>query len=168
MSISFIPFSNDTIQELVSVRDGETKIGEKVHFEHPASHNKYAIIGIEEGIGPVANYGVSGTERGFQSFLKRFLNMQSNRFLSGEELYLHGVISCNTSFESIAEARMIVEELDALIAHHISFVLKAGLIPIVIGGGHNNAYPVIKAVSSHIKKAIDVINLDPHADCRPL
>jgi formiminoglutamase len=39
-------------------------------------------------------------------------------------------------------------------------------IPIVIGGGHNNAYPLIKWSSK--KKAINVLNLDPHADCREI
>ena len=44
-------------------------------------------------------------------------------------------------------------------------------IPIVIGGGHNNAYPVIKGVAKGLHKAeliplsqINCINLDAHAD----
>jgi formiminoglutamase len=168
MSISFIPLSKEKTKEIVSMRAGETKIGENVHFEHPAPQNKYAIIGIEESIGPLANYGISGSERGFQSFLKRFLNMQSNRFVSGNEIYLHGIITCNIPFETSLQARKVVEELDIIVEKEISIILNKGLIPIVIGGGHNNAFPIIKAVSYHVQKPIDVVNLDPHADCRPL
>ena len=47
-------------------------------------------------------------------------------------------------------------------------LIKNKVIPIVIGGGHNNAYPIIKTISEAANKAIDVINLDPHADCRAL
>ena len=47
------------------------------------------------------------------------------------------------------------------------YVIK-GYIPIVIGGGHNNAYPIIKTISESFNQAIHVFNLDPHADCRAL
>jgi len=41
-------------------------------------------------------------------------------------------------------------------------------IPIVIGGGHNNAYPLIRWASEKLHEAINVINNDPHADMRKL
>jgi formiminoglutamase len=47
-------------------------------------------------------------------------------------------------------------------------IKRYGMIPIVIGGGHNNAYPLIKASAKFYEQAIGVINCDPHADCRPL
>ena len=168
MSISFAPISKETMDKIVSIRAGETKIGQIVSFDYPTPQNKYAIIGIEESIGPLANHGIGGAERGFQSFLKRFLNLQSNRFISGNEIYLHGIITCDTPFETDLQARKIVAELDNSVEEHISAILNKGLIPIVIGGGHNNAFPLMKAVSSHAQKPIDVVNLDPHADCRPL
>jgi formiminoglutamase len=38
----------------------------------------------------------------------------------------------------------------------------------VIGGGHNNAYPIIKGTSRAKKQAINVFNIDAHADLRDL
>ncbi len=38
----------------------------------------------------------------------------------------------------------------------------------LIGGGHNNAFPLIKAASQTFQKAINVVNNDPHADYRSL
>jgi formiminoglutamase len=42
------------------------------------------------------------------------------------------------------------------------------MIPIVIGGGHNNAFPIIKGSSRVLGSPLNVINCDPHADFRPL
>jgi len=39
-------------------------------------------------------------------------------------------------------------------------------IPIIIGGGHNNAYPIIKTIYTVLQSKLNVVNLDPHADCR--
>jgi formiminoglutamase len=50
----------------------------------------------------------------------------------------------------------------------LQVVFSSGGIPIVIGGGHNNAYPIIKAYSHVNQKKIDVLNIDPHADFRKL
>lgn len=45
-------------------------------------------------------------------------------------------------------------------------IAAAGKIPIVIGGGHNNAYPMIKGTSLAKKNPINVLNIDAHADLR--
>jgi formiminoglutamase len=52
----------------------------------------------------------------------------------------------------------------------IHTVAKAGLIPIVVGGGHNNAFPILKGVAAAqpATTGIQCVNCDPHADFRPL
>ena len=48
-------------------------------------------------------------------------------------------------------------------------LFEAGLELVVIGGGHNNCYPIIRAAATHSGRRtlpLDVVNLDPHADCR--
>jgi formiminoglutamase len=44
------------------------------------------------------------------------------------------------------------------------------MIPVVIGGGHNNAYPIIKGTARALGATggINCINCDPHADYRPM
>jgi formiminoglutamase len=44
--------------------------------------------------------------------------------------------------------------------------VSAGKIPIIIGGGHNNAYGNIKGTSLALKKPINAINFDAHHDFR--
>jgi formiminoglutamase len=164
----FKPATQDLLLQFTSKRIGETKIGEKIELSSTIKEAKYLLIGIEENLGPQANGGFSGAENAFKAFLKRFLNMQSNRFLTGNELVLIGSIQQTTDFKNIETAKSAITELDLLVETVLKPYIQQGLIPIVIGGGHNNAYPIIKSIAEVKQQAIDVINLDPHADCRAL
>ena len=167
-NFNFKPATQDLLLNFTSKRIGETKIGEKIELASTIKNAKYVLIGIEENFGPQANGGFSGAENAFNAFLKRFLNMQSNRFLTGNELALIGSIQQTSTFTTIETAKNAISELDSLVEAVLKPYIQKGLIPIVIGGGHNNAYPIIKTISEVTNKAIDVINLDPHADCRAL
>ncbi len=168
-NFEFNPFSKKSLSELTSIRNGEVKLGEKLLcFDDDFSEVKYFILGISEDIGPQSNGGFAGSTKAFNAFLKRFVNIQSNQFLTGENTLILGEISSNVSFQNLKEGRKLVEELDLFVESIISPLILKGLIPIVIGGGHNNAFPLIKSVSKIVGKPISVINFDPHADFRPL
>src|SRR5690606_4199791 len=61
-----------------------------------------------------------------------------------------------------------VSEIDKQVTFLNSKIIQAGKIPIVIGGGHNNAYGNIKGLSLGKNQAINVVNFDAHTDFRPL
>ncbi len=164
----FIPFGFENISSFLSIREGEIKIGEKINFDYNSPNTKYVILGISEDIGPQANHGSKGSTNAFKAFISRFVNVQSNRFLSGEEICIHGEILQLSPFIETLEARNRIQILDDFIEAIITPIIACGKIPIVIGGGHNNAYPLIKSCFSIYNSPIDVINLDPHADCRKL
>lgn len=164
MIYTFTPHQKDELTPYISFRPGEQKIGETCFIGELDNDAPFAIIGVAESIGPQANGGFSGAEFGYITFLKRLLNIQHNHFLKGENFTCYGIIA-NSSQQDISDLHAGVEELDELIFTIATQVLHAGKIPIVIGGGHNNAYPLIKAAAS-IHQKINVINLDPHADCR--
>ena len=163
-----ITYNYDSIFSYLSTRDGETKLGEKIGFDYNSTACKYVILGISEDIGPQANHGLKGADNAFKSFISRFVNVQSNRFLAGNEICLLGEITQTYSFSKIDEARDRIEILDEFVESILTPIIAAGKIPIIIGGGHNNAFPLICASNAAMKNAIDVINLDPHADCRAL
>lgn len=167
---SFIPSSKEDVFAYVSRREGEVKLGERVSVfaDLDSFLGKYVVIGVKEDVGPRANLGLSGSFAAYDCFLKRFLNMQSNSFLSGEDLLLLGEVVVNRSIDELDELRSSVSELDDLLITLLVPIYKKGLIPIVIGGGHNNAYPLIKACSLVKGRGIDVLNCDPHADFRAL
>ena len=167
---SFIPFTKDVILSDVSQREGEVKLGEKVSVFSDLEHftGKYVVLGVKEDVGPRANFGLSGAALAFDCFLKRFLNMQSNSFLNGSEVLFLGEVVVNAVFTSIDDLRLGVSELDDFLVSLLVPIYEKGLIPILVGGGHNNAYPLIKACSLVQGAAINVVNCDPHADFRVL
>src|SRR5690554_403230 len=158
----FQPFDDLAIQSFLTKREGETKLGEKLsNF----TNAKYVIIGVEESIGPRANKGRAGAEHGFKAFLSSFLNMQSNETLSGDEIHVLGKVVTKDLVED--DLFKCVEELDDFLVYILSS-LAVHQIPILIGGGHNNAFPLMKSANMSHGKYLQVVNLDAHADYRLL
>jgi len=184
-------YTKEDILSITKTRRFETKIGERVctldkQGEWPQvltnSKAKYVIIGIPEDIGVMANYGTGGTDTAWLPFLSSFLNMQSNDFLVGDEILVLGhfdfgdikyLIDSNAynQDELINAYRHALEIIDAEVEDILKVIASCKKIPIVIGGGHNNSYPIIKGVAKGLYKAgvtplsqINCINLDAHTD----
>ena len=169
-SFEFSVTTLEQVHNLISIRAGETKIGEKIHLGKACLNEKcnYVIIGISEDIGPQSNGGFAGSTTAFDAFLPRFLNLQANEFIPTENIGIYGEIHSLVAFSNLDQGRNLVAELDDFVIEILKPIVEMGKIPIVIGGGHNNAYPLIKSCSSALSKAIQVVNCDPHADFRPL
>ncbi len=181
-------YAQDEILRRTKRRHGEVKIGERVatvqdteNWEQglKASTARFVVMGIPEDIGVRANYGRGGAYAAWKPSLDFLINMQSNDFLRGDEMLVLGHVRCgdlmaeadklNYKLESdIHTARELVSEVDARVQGIIQAVVTAGKIPIVVGGGHNNAYPLISGSHAALQKDIHVINCDPHSDMRPL
>lgn len=165
-------YSRTDILNFTNQREGETKLGEKVQTissldDLDKSSAPFVLLGIPEDIGVRANYGIAGTASAWEASLKALLNVQSNSFLNGAELlvlgHFHFLEPKETDPKSLSEK---VAEIDDLVYPVIQKIAEAGKTPIVIGGGHNNAYPIIKGISLAREKEIDVVNIDAHADLR--
>lgn len=154
-------------------REGELKIGEKAKLvtqldELAKSPARFVLIGIPEDIGVRANQGIAGTASAWVPSLKALLNIQSTPFFTGEELLVLGHFEfSDPDVDDILHLQQKVAEIDDVVFPVIQQVVAAGKIPLVIGGGHNNAYPIIKGTSMALNTPIDVINVDAHADLRP-
>lgn len=176
------------------MRRFETKLGERLQYirnaaawqqELAASPVRYVLLGIPEDIGIRANLGKGGAETAWLPFLTSFLNIQSNDFFSGEQVLLLGHFDFGdikflidshayNQEEQVDAYRHAVNLVDEEVEKIIKEVAHAGKIPIVIGGGHNNAYPIIKGCAKGLHKAeriplaqINCINLDAQTDLRP-
>lgn len=167
--------------KLVNTRRGEQKLGERIHFlsglkerDLRESPGKYVVFGIPEDIGVQGNLGVPGASKSWEPFLKAFLNVQSNRFLSGEEVVLAGHFDFADLYDELSQKdnierfREVVPEIDDRVASWVYTIKKAGKIPIAIGGGHNNAYGLLKGCSQAAGKPVNTVNCDPHSDFRTL
>ena len=187
--------SKHDVLSLTKVRKFETKLGERVQAclpgQDPASFlqqstARFVLIGIPEDIGVKANHGMGGADTAWVPFLQSFLNIQSNDFLDGEEILLMGHFdfgdmqylidhTAKGEDEKLEAYRHAVNSIDEEVEQVIKLVTSSGKIPIVVGGGHNNAYPLIKGAAKGWHKRgmiplaqINCINLDAHSDYRPV
>jgi len=156
-------YDKNHISKLVKVRSDETRLGECVQTIDPKldvatqlekSTAKYVLLGLPEDIGVRANYGRGGAYSAWQPTLTTLLNTQSNQYLVGSEILVLGHIDFTSAmlkykdadFSDAAilkESRETVASIDSSVADLIKLIVESGKEPIIIGGGHNNAYGCI-------------------------
>jgi len=187
-------YNKQDILSLTRLRRFETRLGERLQVLADTSNvdasiekspANYVLFGIPEDIGIKANQGVGGADTSWIPFLQSFLNIQSNDFFSGENVLLLGhfdfgdikyLIENNAKGddEKLEAYRHAVHSIDEEVETLAKIITSHGKIPIVIGGGHNNAYPMIRGSAKGLHKAgliplaqINCVNLDAHSDYRP-
>lgn len=188
-------YNKQDILYLTRIRRFETKLGEQINYLHDRnelesflqnSPCRYVLFGIPEDIGIRANEGLGGADSVWIPFLSSFLNLQSNDFLTGEDIILLGhfdfgdikfLIEQNAHGheEKVDAYRHAVNMIDEEVETLSKLIASYNKVPVAIGGGHNNAYPLIKGVAKGLYKAgliplaqINCVNLDAHADFRPV
>ena len=170
--------SRDELLRLTHIREGESKLGQRMGCiarldelkNHPA---KFVLIGIPEDVGVRANGGQPGAARNWEPVLQAICNIQSTAKLSGEELLVLGTINVTEeqfegAYADTFRLRELVSQIDEKVFELMLQVFNAGKVPLVIGGGHNNAYPLLKALSKSKKAPVNALNMDAHADFRAL
>lgn len=187
-------YNKQDVLYLTRLRRFETKLGERIQVlpstEHlleqlQLSNASYVLFGIPEDIGVKANYGKGGANSVWLPFLSAFLNIQSNDFMTGDEILLLGHFDfgdlqylienhARGEEEKVEAYRHAVLQIDEEVENLTKIIVAAGKMPIAIGGGHNNAYPLIKGAARGLLKAnripiaqINAVNLDAHTDFRP-
>lgn len=183
-----IPLSSIALGKITNHRSGEIKFGEKM-LTLPTGANpvdflteckaKFVLLGIPEDIGVRANFGRPGTHSAWESALKSIANIQHNRFCKGSQILVLGKLDLNDDmqaaknldFHNADDRKMLsqlVEKIDKEVSHIVFTIIKSGKIPIIIGGGHNNAYGNIKGLALAKGKPVNAVNFDAHSDFRIL
>ncbi|MCC6383704.1 MAG: formimidoylglutamase [Bacteroidia bacterium] len=187
-------YSRHQIDRLIKHRENEIRLGEKVEAAEgrtleealEKSTARFVIFGLPEDIGVRANFGRGGAYSAWQPALSTILNLQSNEALTGEQIQVLGNIDFSDEMDEVKDfnfqdendlkkAREIVSRIDEFVYPVIKTIIASGKDLIIIGGGHNNSYPVIRGTAEGLKQAgkisdkgIHSINLDAHSDLRPL
>lgn len=184
---NLVLFNNTTRNKLLNKRKGESKFGQNVQILTSISNIygqlknldvTYVILGLPEDVGVFANLGNTGTSKAWDATLKILLNIQNNQYTKANKVLILGHLDFtnellevskldNSKKKDIQKAHQIVESIDASVSEIIFQIVSAGKKPIIIGGGHNNAYGNIKGSSLALSKPINVINFDAHSDFRP-
>lgn len=193
-------YSRDEVARMYTVRAGEVRNGEVISLfesgnsssididsslqQYFCDHNiRVALIGIPEDIGVRANYGRAGTRDAWRAFLSTFLNLPVNPDLNIARCVLLGEVNLTALLvksdelspgdpDYISELRQICGQVDDVVAPVVERIVARGVIPVLIGGGHNNAYPAIKGAVDALRgkgtaeNCFGCINIDAHADLR--
>jgi formiminoglutamase len=193
--LHFKYYTQKEIKALTRSRYGECKVGDKIACIKSAeeaesflqqSPAKFVIFGIPEDIGVRANFGRPGASTAWKPAVENILNLQDNSFLHSEDIMILGEVDVDDLMEQtvgtspknkfdIERLRKLVEFIDSRVVEIVEKIIAAKKIPIVIGGGHNNSYPIIKAVNEALRrekiactKGINAVNCDAHTDFRAL
>jgi formiminoglutamase len=187
-------YNKKMLSRFIRTRAGETKLGEcvqtlsskKTEAGLAASTALFVLLGLPEDIGVRGNYGRGGAHSAWEPVLTNLLNVQSNSFLKGDELLVLGHIDFEDLMKvaqkadihtdsGIKSLRKLCAQVDERVTAVVQQIVQAGKIPLIIGGGHNNAYGNIKGAALGLKKrgkiktaAINCINCDAHSDFRAL
>ena len=187
------PLFKEKAREIIKTRKGEIRIGEIAAFPEPdkdlvqnlkSSRAKFVLLGIPEDIGIRANFGRAGSYSAWQPALENILSIQSNEFFTGKELMILGEIEVRDfmskskdlspkNTDDLNSLRKITADIDDRVYPIIQVIVSQNKIPIVIGGGHNNAFGMIKGAylgltQKNKRKKINAINCDAHTDLRPV
>lgn len=183
-----IRFTTSDISKITNYRSGEVKFGEKMIIIPKESDTisflkkseaPFVLFGIPEDIGVRANFGRPGADSAWQSAIKSIANIQHNKFCKGSQIIVLGQLNVaeemeemqHLNFNNIEDRKKmsdLVVKIDKEVAHIVAHIVKCGKTPIIIGGGHNNAYGNIKGTALATGKPINAINLDAHSDFRIL
>ncbi|WP_445957440.1 GNAT family N-acetyltransferase [Yeosuana sp.] len=180
-------FNNIQLKKLLNKRSGESKFGEHVamltsitsiYDELKNLDVTHVIIGLPEDVGVFANYGKSGAYNTWNAVIKILINIQNNEFTRANKVLILGYLDFTNEMlkvsnldqsnkKDIVKARKIVKKIDKQVTYLVHQIVLSGKKPIIIGGGHNNAYGNIKGSSLAFGLPINAVNLDAHTDFRP-
>ena len=183
---TFLNYIDDkTIEGYRHLREGELRVADSIQLPDPgltlaenlahakANQVSVVILGVPEDIGPRANHGHPGAVSGWQSTLPHLLRRQANQFFPWHKCLLLGDVELSDLMQEshqaqISRCRHLCAEIDSRLYGVARAVFEQDLELIVIGGGHNNAYPLIRSLSEVQESAVGCCNLDMHCDFREM
>jgi formiminoglutamase len=185
---NIIRFTEADLLKYTSERSGEIKFGERIRtvpkdadtFKYiKSSEAAFVLLGIPEDIGVRANYGRPGAASAWEAAVRSIVNLQHNKFFKGGQLLILGQIDTGPAMQKAAnltgndkesrkELSALIDQVDKEVSHAVCQILLAGKTPVIIGGGHNNAYGNIKGAALAKGRPVNAVNFDAHTDFRVL
>lgn len=122
-----------------------------------------AILGVPQDIGVERNGGRVGSAAAPSAIRRALTKLTPTAFMPA--MQRGDFALCDLG--DIDTAGKTLEQIHD--EHHdiVAQLVKRGIVPIIIGGGHDCAWPTVRALSS-VGTPYGVINIDAHTDVRPL
>lgn len=123
--------------------------------------SKIALLGYAFDAGVISNGGRSGAKDGPDS-IRKMLGPLANHVNETTLVYDYGNIVVED--DDIDAAQLLMRDT-------IYTCLQENHLPVILGGGHDAAYPHFLGIQKHIEttgQTVGIINFDAHFDLRPL
>jgi len=176
-------FSEKDIKQFTKHESGDTKLGETMQVIENAdewqteladSFAQFVVVNIGEDVGTKTTGFLMNTKNVFENVLRQFANFQDNLYLHGGDLLLLGRIKTSDieerlKFLSVTKDQLYeaVEQIDERVHEVAKLIFDSGKIPIFVGGGQNNTYPILKALSESQDSPANCLNIAAHSSLRP-
>ncbi len=152
-------------------------VGESWQAALARTKARVVVLGIASDIGVRANFGKPGCAGLWAAAGLKFLSMQDNSALRGESLLVLGDIVVDDVMRQaasldaarasdLAMLHQLVRVVDDRVAAVVREVVGSGKLLVAIGGGHENAFGILKGLSQATAHSVSCINIDAHADLR--
>lgn len=122
---------------------------------------KIALLGYAVDAGVINNGGRSGTKNG-PDCIRKMLGPLANHVNNNLSIYDYGNIVVEDS--NIDAAQLLMRDT-------IYACLQQNYLPVILGGGHDAAYPHFLGIQKHLAttgQTVGIINFDAHFDLRLL
>ena len=122
-----------------------------------------ALLGVPQDIGIERNGGRVGAAEAPSAIRRALTKLAPTAFLAAIQ---RGDLALCDLGDLDTEGKTLEQIHDE---HHdlVEQLVRKGIVPIVLGGGHDCAWPTTRALSS-VGTPFGVINIDAHTDVRPL
>lgn len=157
------------VDEMLIYRSGDSqdpRVGDLCRYDIrslPEAPCVAAILGVPQDIGVERNGGRVGAAEAPSAIRRALTKLTPTAFLPAMQrgdfalCDLGDIDTVGKTLEQIHdEQHDIVEQL-----------VRRGIVPIVLGGGHDCAWPTVRALSS-VGQSFGVVNIDAHTDVRPV
>jgi arginase family enzyme len=122
-----------------------------------------AIIGLADDLGVRLNNGRPGATLGPLAFRAALGKYGALDPMAGT---LPKVFDAGDIVPAQGTTEASLHETHARVTQAVSAILKLGLFPIAVGGGHDLSFPFIRAVAQHGSGPLECVLADAHLDVR--
>jgi len=122
-----------------------------------------ALIGVPQHIGVERNGGRAGAASAPQAIRNALFRMATSAIIDVMQDHRLVVIDMG-DVDTVGKTLEQIHDVQCSLVHAC---MQSGMLTVVLGGGHDVAWPTVNALNT-IGERYGVVNIDAHADVRPL
>ena len=127
---------------------------------------RVALLGAPDDLGVRLNHGRPGAAEGPAAFRAALARFGTTYDLARKEPLGVPVYDAGDVEPAPGDSADALDETHRRLTEACSALHTRGLVPVVIGGGHDLTFPAVRALADRTGAPVGGINVDPHLDVR--